>query len=154
MYCVFNPEYSMSIADLFTCHLCLPWDTIVQSFYYWMDSSPNRKPSGAFSEPQALPSLVVADCGKSPNTWSSILKRLIKYIEEVDQRYWRDWSNILKRLTKYIAEVDQIYWRGCWNILKRLIKCVEEVQSCCRLQQHASKQMIKYIRSGILCKIK
>ena len=47
--------------------------------------------------------------------WSNILKRLIKFIEEVDQIYWRYWS------------VGQIYWRGGSNIRKRLIKYTEEV---------------------------
>jgi len=81
-------------------------------FLLLMDSYPNRKSSRAFSEPQALPSLVVADCGKSPNTWSDILKSLIKYTEEVDQIYWRGWSNILKILIEYTEEVEQIYWRS------------------------------------------
>ena len=52
-------------------------------FLLLMGSSPYRKPSRVYSEPQALPSLVVADCCKSPNKWSSILKRLIKYIEDI-----------------------------------------------------------------------
>ena len=73
---------------------------------------PPVETSRAFSEPQALPSLVVADCGKSPNTWSDILKSLIKYTEEVDQIYWRGWSNILKILIEYTEEVEQIYWRS------------------------------------------
>ena len=36
-------------------------------FLLLMGSSPYRKPSRVYSEPQALPSLVVADCCKSPN---------------------------------------------------------------------------------------
>jgi len=59
----------MSIAHLFTqAVICV--NLWIQLFNLSIidGSSPNRKSSRAFSEPQALPSLVVSDCGKSPNT--------------------------------------------------------------------------------------
>ena len=57
-----------------------------------------------------------------------LLLQIAASLQTHDQIYWRVWSNILKRLIKYIEEVDQIYWRYWSNILKRLSKYIEEVQ--------------------------